>query len=109
MIATKKIHEGQNVKRIREILGIKQDTLAFDLNISQQAISLLEQKECIDPAILLEISKSLKVPVEAIKNFSDEHAVNIISNTFNEGSFLNTGDTPVFNVNPLRQTCSTSR
>lgn len=101
MIATKKIHEGQNVKRIREILGVKQDTLAFDLNISQQAISLLEQKESIDPAMLLEISKSLKVPVEAIKNFSDEHAVNIISNTFNDGSFLNTGDTPTFNVNPL--------
>ncbi len=87
MIATNKIHEGHNVKRIREILGIKQDALAFDLNLSQQAISQLEQKESIDPALLEEISKSLKVPVEAIKNFDEEAAINIISNTFNDESF----------------------
>ncbi|MEO5991239.1 MAG: helix-turn-helix transcriptional regulator [Ferruginibacter sp.] len=89
MIANHKIHEGHNVKRIREILGVKQDTLAFDLNISQQAISQLEQKESIDPALLLEISKSLKVPVEAIQNFNEEAALNIISNTFNDHSTLN--------------------
>lgn len=89
MIVTNKIHEGHNVKRIREILGVKQDTLAFDLNLSQQAISQLEQKESIDPALLLEISKALKVPVEAIKNFNDEAALNIISNTFNDNSILN--------------------
>lgn len=87
MIATTKIHEGHNVKRIREILGIKQDALAFDLNLSQQAISQLEQKESIDPALLEEISKVLKVPVEAIKNFDEEAAINIISNTFNDESF----------------------
>lgn len=85
MIANHKIHEGHNVKRIREILGVKQDTLAFDLNLSQQAISQLEQKESIDPALLLEISKSLKVPVETIKNFDGEAAVNYI-NTFNDSS-----------------------
>ena len=80
-----KIHQGRNVKRIREIPGIKQDALAFDLNLSQQAISQLEQKESIDPALLEEISKALKVPVEAIKNFDEEKAVNII-NTFNDSS-----------------------
>jgi len=58
---------------------------AFDLNLSQQAISQLEQKESIDPALLEEISKALKVPVEAIKNFDEEKAVNII-NTFNDSS-----------------------
>lgn len=79
-----KIHQGRNVKRIREILGIKQDALAYDLNLSQQAISQLEQKESIDPALLEEISKALKVPVEAIKNFDEKSAVNIISNTFTD-------------------------
>ncbi|HEX5551646.1 MAG TPA: hypothetical protein VFX43_00265 [Chitinophagaceae bacterium] len=29
--ATHKIHEGHNVKRFREMLGIKQEALAFDL------------------------------------------------------------------------------
>ncbi len=27
----KKIHQGRNVKRFREMLGIKQEALAFDL------------------------------------------------------------------------------
>ncbi len=34
--AEKTMHEGRNVKRIREILGIKQDTLAIELGLSQQ-------------------------------------------------------------------------
>ena len=44
----KTIHEGRNVKRIRELMGIKQDTLALELGLSQQAVSALEQKEKID-------------------------------------------------------------
>jgi hypothetical protein len=39
--------------------------------------------------------------VEAFKNFDEQQAINIISNTFNDGSFLNTGHTPTFNVNPI--------
>jgi transcriptional regulator with XRE-family HTH domain len=102
---TKKIHEGRNVKRFREMLGIKQDALAADLgdDWNQQKVSLLEQKETIDPALLQQISLALKIPAEAIQNFDEEQAVNIISNTFNEGSFLNTGHTPTFNVNPLEK------
>ena len=81
---TKKIHEGRNVKRFREMLGIKQDTLAADLgdDWNQQKISLLEQKETIDPALLQQISEALKIPAEAIQNFDEEQAINIISNTF---------------------------
>src|SRR5882757_4616995 len=98
-----KIHEGRNVKRFREMLGIKQDALAANLgdDWNQQKISLLEQKETIDAPLLAQISAALKIPVEAIQNFDEEQAVNIISNTFNDGSFLNTGHTPTFNVNPL--------
>lgn len=81
----KTIHEGRNVKRIREILGIKQDALAMELGLSQQAISALEQKEKIDDKILADVSKVLKVPVEAIRGFSEEAAVNYI-NTFNDNS-----------------------
>ncbi|MGN7786267.1 helix-turn-helix domain-containing protein [Niabella sp. 22666] len=79
-----KVHEGRNVKRFREMLGIKQDALAADLgdDWNQQKISLLEQKETIDPAILNDVANALKIPVEAIQNFDEEQAVNIISNTF---------------------------
>lgn len=85
----KTIHEGRNVKRIREMLGVKQDALAFDMGISQQAISSLEQKEALDKDMLEKIAAVLKVPVEAIKNFDEETAVNIIANTFNDTSFSN--------------------
>jgi len=88
---TKKIHEGRNVKRFREMLGIKQDALAADLgdDWNQQKISLLEQKETIDPALLQQISAALKIPAEAIQNFDEDSAINIISNTVNNNDNAN--------------------
>ncbi len=82
-MADKPIHEGRNVKRIREILGIKQDALAMDLGLTQQAISQLEQKEALDAEVLEKIASVLKVPVESIRNFDEQAAINIISTTFN--------------------------
>lgn len=81
-----KIHQGRNVKRFREMLGIKQEGLAFDLGAdwNQKKISLLEQKETIDAPVLQKIAESLKIPVEAFQNFDEEQAVNIISNTFTD-------------------------
>lgn len=81
---TKNIHEGRNVKRFREMLGIKQDALAFELgeDWNQQKISLLEQKQTIDTELLQQISDALKIPLEAFKSFNEEQAINIISNTF---------------------------
>ncbi|QQU02356.1 helix-turn-helix domain-containing protein [Myroides odoratus] len=83
-----KIHQGRNVKRFREMLGIKQEVLAFDLgdDWNQKKISVLEQKEVIDNALLQQISKVLKIPVEAIENFDEEKAVSIISNTFHDNA-----------------------
>ena len=82
----KTIHEGRNVKRIREILGIKQDALAMELGLSQQAISSLEQKEALDKDMIEKVAKALRVPADAIRNFSDETAINIISNTFHDNA-----------------------
>lgn len=84
----KKIHEGRNVKRFREMLGIKQEALASELgdDWNQKKISLLEQKETLDAAILKDVATALKIPVEAIQNFDEEQAINIISNTFDNCS-----------------------
>ncbi|WP_407482838.1 helix-turn-helix domain-containing protein [Elizabethkingia meningoseptica] len=101
---SKKIHQGRNVKRFREMLGIKQDALAFDLgeDWNQKKISLLEQKETIEQDILAKISEILKIPVEAIENMDEEQAVNIIANTFGDhGIGYQRNDNPVFN--PLDQ------
>ena len=99
---TKKIHEGRNVKRFREMLGIKQDALAADLgdDWNQQKISLLEQKKTIDPALLQQISSALKIPADAIQNFDEEQAVNIISNTFHDTQGL-INYNPTFTNNPI--------
>lgn len=80
------LHEGRNVKRIREILGMKQDALAASLGLSQQAISQLEQKEALDKDILEKIASVLKVPVEAIKNFDEEKAIYNIQNNYDSAT-----------------------
>lgn len=85
----KKIHQGRNIKRFREMLGIKQEALAFDLNCSQQKISILEQKETVEKDMLEKIAGLLNVPVEAIENMEEEQAVNIIASTFHHSSILN--------------------
>jgi len=97
----RKIHEGRNIKRFREMLGIKQDALAYELgeDWNQQKISLLEQKETIDTALLKQISTVLKVPVEAFQNFDEEHAVNIIASTFNDSAI----GVIVNNYNPIEK------
>lgn len=85
----KTIHEGRNVKRIREILGIKQDALAMELGLSQQAVSALEQKEALDKDMIEKVAKVMKVTPESIKTFSEESVVNIISNTFFQSRHFN--------------------
>lgn len=98
----KKIHQGRNIKRFREMLGIKQEALAFELgdDWNQKKISLLEQKETVESDILAQVAQILKVPAEAIENFDEEQAVNIISNTFNDQS-NGYNYYPNFNFNPL--------
>jgi transcriptional regulator with XRE-family HTH domain len=83
-----KIHQGRNIKRFREMLGIKQEALAYELGEewNQKKISLLEQKEEVDTPLLEQISQVLHIPVEAFKNFDEEQAVNVISNTFNDNA-----------------------
>lgn len=88
MTATAK-HIGRNIARIREMRGMKQETLAELLNVSQQKISLLENSETLEDDKLISVAQALEVSVEALKNFSDEAVFNIISNTFNENSSNN--------------------
>lgn len=92
----KTIHQGRNIKRFREMLGIKQEGLALELgdDWNQKKISLLEQKEVVEPALLEQVAKVLKVPKEAIESFDEEAAINIISTTFS--SHDNSTLTPQF-------------
>ncbi len=84
--SNEKIHHGRNVKRFREMLGIKQEAFAAELgnDWNQKKVSILEQKENIEEDLLEQVAKALKVPVDSIKNFDESAAINIISNTFHD-------------------------
>ncbi|MCG7752896.1 XRE family transcriptional regulator [Flavihumibacter cheonanensis] len=82
----KKIHQGKNISRFRQMLGMKQDLLASIMgdDWTQLKISRLEAKNEIEEGILDEVARALKIPVEAIKNFDEETAISIVANTFTD-------------------------
>ncbi|MBJ2124365.1 helix-turn-helix domain-containing protein [Flavobacterium sp. IB48] len=99
-----KIHQGRNVKRFREMLSIKQESLAYDLgeDWNQKRISMLEQKDVIEESLLKQISAVLKIPVEAFQNFDEEQAVNLISCNFSDNAMFN-NRIEIFNNNPIEE------
>ncbi len=78
---TTRTHLGRKISRIRELRGMKQDALAAELGISQQAVSKLEQSEEIEDSTLEKVAKVLGLTTASIKNFSEEAVFNIIGNT----------------------------
>jgi transcriptional regulator with XRE-family HTH domain len=82
------IHHGKNIKKVREIIGMKQETLASKLDITQQAISQLEQKEIVDQAFLKDVAKAMNVSTNIIERMTEDAANNFI-NTFNDTSAFN--------------------
>lgn len=82
------IHIGRKISKIRELRGMKQETLASELGISQQAISKIEQSADVEDEALEKIAKALGITKEAIKNFNDDAIINYF-NTFNDNSFNN--------------------
>ncbi|RYD54396.1 MAG: XRE family transcriptional regulator [Sphingobacteriales bacterium] len=85
------MHHGRNIKKLRELQDIKQDTLAADLGEewTQKKISQLEDKEVIDADLLHKVAAALKMPVKAIENLEDDEVVNIVTNNFSDNSTSN--------------------
>lgn len=111
-MAETRVHEGRNIKRFREMMGIKQDALAWELgeNWNQQRISLMEQQPVVDKDVLERVAEILKVPADALRNFSEEMAINIITSTVNNSAHDsavmhndNGSGGAVFNINPLEK------
>ncbi|KQB37314.1 helix-turn-helix domain-containing protein [Flavobacterium aquidurense] len=99
---TKQNHIGRKISRIRELRDMKQEALAQALGTSQQTISALENSETIDDDRLAEVAKALGVSVEALKNFSDEAAINYFNNFYdNSGSNGAFANGSIFTFNPL--------
>jgi transcriptional regulator with XRE-family HTH domain len=99
----KKAHHGQNVKHLREMMGIKQELLAERVGLSQQSVSRLESQEKMDDEILEKIAKELHIPPDAIKKFNEENVVSIITGMF-QGDPIENDITPhKCTLNPLEK------
>jgi transcriptional regulator with XRE-family HTH domain len=96
------LHIGRKISRIRELRGMKQDALAAELGISQQAVSKIEQSEKIEDEVLEKIAKALGTNSDAIKSFNEDAVINIISSTLhdNAGSINNNC---TLNFNPIEK------
>lgn len=95
------VHHGRGVKRIREILQIKQEVLADTLGISQQSVSLLESKETIDAEMLQSIAQALGVPPEAIKHYDENATISIVANSFSDFKEHAIGMNNQYSFNPI--------
>jgi len=96
-----KNHIGRKISRIRELRGMKQEALAAALGVSQQSVSNLEKSETIEDSKLLEVANVLGVTVEAIKNFSEEAAINYFNNFHDSQGNFGTFSTNHCTFNPL--------
>ncbi|WEK17956.1 MAG: helix-turn-helix transcriptional regulator [Candidatus Pedobacter colombiensis] len=70
------IHLGRKIESIRNLKGIKQETLAKALGISRQGYAKMEKNEKVDKDKLDIIAETLGVPAEAIKNFNENAIIN---------------------------------
>ena len=83
---SRKVNHGLNIKRLRLRQGLKQDTMASLVNLSQQTVSRYESMREIDNEMLERFAKALKVPVELIETMEegDSPLIFVENNTFTE-------------------------
>ena len=68
----KSVHHGKNVKLFRETKGIKQEEIAMELEISQQAVSQLEKRRELDDETIAVYAKVVGIDEYFIRNMVDE-------------------------------------
>jgi transcriptional regulator with XRE-family HTH domain len=84
---SEKVHLGYNIRRLREMMGMKQQALAIEIGMSQQGMSAVEAREHINDDLLNQIAKAMKVTPEDIKNFDPERTtINIQHNHENSNN-----------------------
>lgn len=72
----KSVHVGRKIESIRNIKGIKQDTLAKALGITRQGYAKIEKNENVDEEKLDKIAETLGVTADDIKNFNENAVIN---------------------------------
>ena len=82
----KNVRQGANVRRLRNIMGVKQSSLAEMLGTTQQKVSRIESQRVIEKDTLLQIANILNVSPKIIEEL-DENPLSIVieNNNFETG------------------------
>lgn len=99
----RKRHIGKNISRIRGLRGIKQESLAMDLGLSQSEVSIIENSDSIEEELLSQIANILNVTPEIIEKFDENLAVFNINNSI-ENTTITESSQGIHQIfNPLDQ------
>lgn len=90
----KVIHQGKNAKKFRETKGVKQETIAQELEITQQAISQLERRQELDDKTIEVYARIIGIDEFFIRNMPDDSLLENTSNFYDQSS-------QILNFNPL--------
>ncbi|NCU05223.1 MAG: helix-turn-helix transcriptional regulator [Chitinophagaceae bacterium] len=85
------LHIGRKVEKLRKLKGVKQETLAISVGLTQPEISTIENSETIDEALLIRIAEALNLTPEIIKDFDESHAFYSIDNKVDNVTIHDTG------------------
>lgn len=86
------VNQGANVRKLRQIMGMKQETLAEMLQTTQRVISRIEQRKVIADDTLEKIANALNVSPKIIQELEENPFSLIIeNNTFKDGSYMGNG------------------
>lgn len=75
-------HIGKNLRSIRLLRGMKQETFAKKFGIAQQNVSKMENKKELTEKQIEQAAKILQTTSEAIKNFDENNMIQ--NNLFND-------------------------
>ncbi|MPM62284.1 hypothetical protein SDC9_109150 [bioreactor metagenome] len=65
-------HQGKNAKLFRETKGIKQEAIAIELDITQQAVSQLEKRQELDDEAINVYARVVGIDEYFIRNMVDD-------------------------------------
>lgn len=93
MAQARKVHLGQNIRDMRVLKGMKQETLGKKMGMAQQNVSKMEHNELPTDEILERAAKAMGTTVEAIKEFDKK----------NSYKFFFYAHNPVENNHPIKE------
>jgi transcriptional regulator with XRE-family HTH domain len=89
---------GNKIRKIREIKGFKQETVAEKIGLSLSSYGKIERGEVkLSVERLSTIASAMELPMNAILEFDEGVNINFSANTFNENSHGGYYQNPNFN------------